>query len=209
MPSDPAVEETPGGGGLRDSVRFFGRFLTSPGSIGAVMPSSRYLAEAMVRGLGLEEGDLVVEYGPGTGPMTLAIHQLKLADLGIGYLGIELDPTFHASLQERFPGMGFVLGSVVDVEAILAERGLGAAKAIISGLPFASLTMPVQQAVVAGTHRVLADDGEFRTFQYVHAFGLSSARRFRAMMGERFGSYHRSTPVLRNVPPAYILTYRK
>ena len=63
--------------------------------------------------------------------------------------------------------------------------------------------------MVAGTREVLAQDGEFRTFQYVHAYGLKSARRFRAMMAEQFRTCKRSQPVLRNVPPAYILTYKK
>ncbi len=194
---------------LRDSMHFVGRFLSSPGSVGAILPSSRHLAYSMVRDLDLVEGDLVVEYGPGTGPMTRAIQRLDLAGRGIDYLGIELDPTFHRALEARFPEMAFHHGSVVDVESVLEEHGHTRAKAIISGLPFASLPTEVQEGVVDGTHRVLADDGEFRTFQYVHAYALPSARRFRAMMSASFGGYQRSTPVLRNVPPAYILTYHK
>ena len=85
----------------------------------------------------------------------------------------------------------------------------GTVKAIISGLPFASLPKEVQRGVVDGTHEVLAESGEFRTFQYVHAYKLKAAQRFRAMMKERFDGFARSTPVLRNVPPAYVLTYRK
>lgn len=209
MPSDPKPEAAADGGGLRDGMRFFGRFLASPGSVGSVIPSSRYLADAMARGLDLLAGDLIVEYGPGTGPMTLAIQRLALADKGVDYLGIELDPTFHSALEARFDDMSFALGSVVDVEEILSEHGLGKAKAIISGLPFASLPDAVQEGVVEGTQRVLADDGEFRTFQYLHAYGLPAARRFRALMADRFSVYHRSAPVLRNMPPAYILSYRK
>jgi phospholipid N-methyltransferase len=163
----------------------------------------------MVRDLHLVSGDLVVEYGPGTGPMTRALHQLHLEARGVQYLGIELDATFHAALRHRYHDLQFHHGSVVDVPSILADRGLGKARVIISGLPFASLPQVVQEGVVAGTAEVLAEDGEFRTFQYVHAFGLPSARRFRAMMAERFPRYHRSTPVLRNVPPAYVSTYRQ
>lgn len=209
MPSDSTCEAPSGGSPLRDGMRFFGRFLSSPGSVGAILPSSRYLADAMVRDLKLEEGDLVVEYGPGTGPMTLAIQKLALASRGIHYLGIELDEGFHAALQTRFPEMAFALGSVVDVERLLEDRGYSKAKAIISGLPFASLPVGVQEGIVEGTNRVLADEGEFRTFQYLHAYGLPTARRFRAMMADRFAGFHRSAPVLRNVPPAYILSYHK
>ncbi len=193
---------------FRDSMRFVRRFLTNPGSVGAILPSSRYLAYTMVRDLHLEPGDLVVEYGPGTGPMTQALQKLELHKRGIRYLGIELDPKFHHALSHRFSDMDFHLGSVENVEKILAERRLGKAKVIISGLPFASLPQEIQSGVVGGTHDVLRDDGEFRTFQYVLAYKLKAAQRFRSMMEERFHGFLRSQPVLRNVPPAYVLTYR-
>ena len=207
--SEPSKSVGPIERGMADSLRFLGRFLHSPGSVGAVLPSSRHLASAMVRDLRLNPGDLVVEYGPGTGPMTLALQQLGLRSRGIAYLGIELDEKFHAALVQRFPDEDFDLGSVEDVPRILAERGLGLATAIISGMPFASLPSEVQGKVVQGTFEVLRDDGEFRTFQYVHAYRLPAARRFRAMMNARFADYTRSRPILRNVPPAYVLSYKK
>ena len=60
---------------VRDGLGFFGNFLKNPTSVGAVLPSSRYLSRALVGDLShLQEGDLVLEYGPGTGPMTSVIH---------------------------------------------------------------------------------------------------------------------------------------
>ena len=67
----------------------------------------------------------------------------------------------------------------------------------------------VQSAVVDGIVESLrGTGGEFRTFQYVHAYGLRAARRFRAVMRERFASFDRIGPVLCNVPPAFVLRYR-
>ncbi len=191
---------------LLDSLRFLGKFLRSPGKVGSVTPSSRYLAKAMTERLDLKPGDLVVEYGPGTGPMTAALSR-NLPDR-VRYLGIERDARFQRLLKERFQHLDFHLGSVSDIQGILRDRGLGKAKAIISGLPFASLPRTVQVDIVAGTRAVLADDGEFRTFQYVHVYRLPAARRFRQAMAQVFGSFTRSPPVLRNVPPAYVLSYR-
>ena len=191
---------------ILDGLRFFGKFLRSPGRMGSVMPSSRHLAKAMAADLNLVSGDLVLEYGPGTGPMT-AVLSSHLSE-GVRYLGIERDARFQNLLQERFPHLDFHLGSVADVAEIVKTRDLPKAKAIISGLPFASLPQELQDSIVQGTREVLAEDGEFRTFQYVHAYRLPAARRFRAAMARLFGSCTRSTPVLRNVPPAYVLTYR-
>lgn len=191
---------------LRDSVHFFRSFLRRPGSIGAVLPSSAVLARALAGNLGLAPGELVVEFGPGTGPMTRVIEaQLD----GARYLGIERDASFCKLLAGRFPQLAFHLGSVEDVEPILRERELPQPKVIVSGLPFASLPRAVQANVIDGIAAVLAPGGEFRTFQYVHAYPLATARRFREKMAARFARFERSRPVLRNVPPAYVLTYRR
>ena len=191
---------------LRDGIGFFGRFLRKPGSVGAVLPSSRYLARALVGRLDLAPGELVVEYGPGTGPMTQVIRDLL--PKGAHYLGIELEPSFHDLLTQRYPDLAFELGSAADVQQVLERRGLPRPMRIISGLPFASLPSKVQDAVADGiVHCLHGTQGDFRTFQYVHAYGMRAARRFRALMGERFASFERMGPVVRNVPPAFVLRY--
>jgi phosphatidylethanolamine/phosphatidyl-N-methylethanolamine N-methyltransferase len=191
---------------LRDGFGFFGNFLRNPGTIGAVLPSSRYLARALVGRLDLRPGDLVVEYGPGTGPMTEVI--LESLPAKARYLGIELEPRFHDLLKKRFPGIDFQLGNAAEVHAILKARGLPPPSRIISGLPFASLPAVVQDAIVDGVVQCLKDSkGDFRTFQYVHAYGLRAAKRFRALMAERFTGFERIGPVVRNVPPAFVLRY--
>ncbi len=191
---------------MRDGFGFLQAFLRSPGSIGAVLPSSRYLARALVGRLGLQPGELVVEFGPGTGPMTAVVQELLPP--GSRYLGIELNPRFHELLVQRFPRLEFHLGSAADVMAILRERGLPRPVRILSGLPFASLPAKVQDAVIDGVADCLrGTDADFRTFQYAHAYGLRRARRFRQRMGERFDHFERVGPVLRNVPPAFVLRY--
>jgi phospholipid N-methyltransferase len=200
--SEPTSRQRP----LRDGLGFFGRFLRNPMSVGAVLPSSRYLSRAMVGHLDLAPGELAVEYGPGTGPATQVIRQLLPKHAR--YLGIELDPRFHKLLTERFPTMDFHLGSAGDLQEILAARGLPKPARILSGLPFASLPPKVQDSIIEGIVWALkGSSGDFRTFQYVHAYGLRAARRFRAIMAERFDGFERIGPIVRNVPPAFVLRY--
>lgn len=190
---------------IRESLGFFGAFLGQPGSIGAVLPSTRYLARALVGRLDLQPGELVVEFGPGTGPMTAVIRQTLPSKAS--YLGVELEPKFHTLLTERYPTMAFHLGNAGDLPKILADRGLPKATRIVSGLPFASLPAKVQDAVVDAVTHCLQPHGDFRTFQYMHAYGMHRARRFRALMDERFSSFERIGPVIRNLPPAFVLRY--
>ncbi len=191
---------------IRDGLGFFGRFLRNPTTVGAVLPSSRYLSRALVGHLDLRPGELIVEFGPGTGPATAVVRE-RLPK-GARYLGIELEKRFHRLLTERFPTMAFHLGSAADLRQILTDQGLPPPRRIISGLPFASLPPAVQDGVVDGLVWALREGGgDFRTFQYVHAYGLRAARRFRALMQERFAGFERIGPIVRNVPPAFVLRY--
>jgi phosphatidylethanolamine/phosphatidyl-N-methylethanolamine N-methyltransferase len=192
---------------LRDGLGFFGRFLRNPMSVGAVLPSSRYLSRALVGHLDLAPGELVVEFGPGTGPATAIVQQLLPKHAR--YLGIELEPALPQAADRTLPD-AWTSSSArpCDLREILAERGLPKPARILSGLPFASLPPKVQDGVIDGVVWTLKDgDGDFRTFQYVHAYGLRAARRFRALMAERFHGFERIGPVVRNVPPAFVLRY--
>jgi len=190
---------------IRDGLGFFGTFLGKPGSVGAVLPSTRYLSRALVGRLELKPGELIVEYGPGTGPVTAVIREHLPP--GAKYLGIELEPRFHRILTQRYPEYPFHLGSAGDVVKILRERGLPRPARIISGLPFASLPPAVQDEVIQGIVDSLLPGGDFRTFQYVHAYGMRAAKRFRQLMAQRFSNFERIGPVIRNVPPAFVLRY--
>jgi phospholipid N-methyltransferase len=190
---------------LRDGLGFLGAFLRRPTSVGAVLPSSRYLSRALVGRLELQPGQVVIEFGPGTGPVTEVLNEQLPA--GCRYLGIELDPGFHALLQQRYPKLEFVCACAGDAVELLRARGLPMPVRIISGLPFASLPATVQDSVIDSVVDCLRSGGEFRTFQYVHAYGLKAARRFRSRMAERFHGFERVGPVLRNVPPAFVLRY--
>jgi len=93
--------------------------------------------------------------------------------------------------------------------AIAGEHGLLPIDHIISGLPFASLPAEVTLPILDATRSSLREGGTFCTFQYVHAYGLPAARSFRKEMERRFGSLVSRRVVFRNIPPAFILNWRK
>jgi phospholipid N-methyltransferase len=190
-----------------DAALFFRAFLRNPTKIGAIAPSSPSLARAMVRDLTLTAGETVVEFGPGTGPFTAEIAGL-LPDPRC-YLGIERDPDFVATLRVRFPHLTFVEGSAEHAPRYLAGAGRGRVRRVICGLPFASLPPSVQDAIVATLDRLIEPGSEFRTFQYVHAFALPTAIRFRRRMRALFGPFTREATVVRNLPPAHVLSWKR
>jgi phospholipid N-methyltransferase len=160
----------------------------------------------MVEDVALRPGTRLVEFGPGTGPITDEIARVLPAPSD--YVGIERDAQFVRILQKRFPGLRFHCGLAQCVEEILAADPGGPVDAIISGLPFASFPERLQDSIIAAIATVLEPGGLFRTFQYVHAFLLPPAKRFRSRMDRTFGVHRCSRPVLRNVPPAFVLSWR-
>lgn len=188
---------------------FLQRFVRSPKHIASVWPSSRFLATQMFDGLRLGHGDLVVEYGPGTGSFTLEVQRLLDSGVEIRYLGVERDPGMYQFLQRRFPQLEFVLADALDVLKLCLARDLPPAAAVISGLPLIFFDNNTLHKLFAATRTCLRPDGVFRTFSYVHSYPSRSAAELRGLIKQYFEEYESSRPVVRNMPPAFTLTGRR
>lgn len=162
----------------------------------------------MFDGLELASGDLLLEYGPGTGSFTARVERMRQSGVDVRYLGIEKDPGMYRFLVRRFPNLDFVQGDAANVVDICRERGLPKAAAVISGLPMLFIDRPTLECIFAGTGQCLTADGVFRTFSYVHSFPSRGAGQLRDLMDLCFEDYDLSTPVLRNLPPAFVLSGR-
>jgi phosphatidylethanolamine/phosphatidyl-N-methylethanolamine N-methyltransferase len=189
-----------------DATRFLGAFIAAPRSVGAIWPSSPGLARAMLAPIDFATAGVVVEFGPGTGAFTGAI-AARLAP-GARYTGIELNPDFCARLVVGFPGLDFTHGSVADLAAIMAARGVARIDAIICGLPWASLPVALQDQVFTAIGHMLAPQGVFVTFAYVQGLMLPGAGALRRRLKAHFCQVERSAVVWRNVPPAFAYVCR-
>lgn len=181
--------------------------LKSPTSVCALTPSSRMLARAMARGLEIDSDESVMELGPGTGALTDQIRHV-LADDG-GYIGIELEPRFVGLLRERFPNLRFEQDTVTRAYAVHADSGAPPVRAVISGLSISTMPGPVIDELIDNLDQLLRPGSVFRMFQYVHAYYLPSAIRFRRRMSSLFSDYRCDALVMRNLPPAFVLTWTR
>jgi phospholipid N-methyltransferase len=182
--------------------RFLRAFFASPRTIGAVAPSSKSLAAAMLEATLSPNDRVIVEYGPGTGAFTEAILDRKAPEALV--LAVEQHPDFVRELAARFPLVHLHCESVENLPTILAGHGVEAVDCIISGLPWAVFSDPLQDRILDVTCAALAPGGRFATFAYVHGLVLPAAQRFAAKLDERFSQVTRSPVVWRNVPPAFV-----
>jgi phosphatidylethanolamine/phosphatidyl-N-methylethanolamine N-methyltransferase len=201
------MRDASNGTGIREHVLLFTRFLRSPRTVGAVTPSSRAVGEAMVSSVDFSQPLRIVELGPGTGALTAPI--VERLRPHSEFLAIDIDPAFCDEIQKRWPSVDCVCASAEQLGTIVADRGLTPVDHIVSGLPFVSLPVPVTQQILENIVAVLRPGGTFTTFQYWHAYGLPSGVAFRRSMSARMGGHPHIRFVLKNFPPALVLTWEK
>ncbi|RSM53323.1 SAM-dependent methyltransferase [Actinoplanes sp. ATCC 53533] len=150
---------------------------------------------------------VVVELGPGTGAFSRTIQE-RLDGRG-RHVALDINERFTALLTERFAGIDAVTADARDVSAILAERGLGQADAIVSGLPWAVFREERQRELLDAVVDALSPQGAFTTFAYVHARGFIPARRLRRSLVDRFEEVVLGRTVWANLPPALVYHCRR
>src|SRR5258708_2735376 len=114
---DRALDKT-GRRGLADSARFLKALVAEPRLTGAVAPSGRALARAMATATGSPSKGLVVELGPGTGPVTQALVEAGMVSERL--VLVEYDPSFCRMLEKRFGGVHVIQDDAYDLPHTLA-----------------------------------------------------------------------------------------
>jgi len=152
--------------GLGPRLQFLAGFLKHPVMVGSIIPSSRTLIDRMLRPVDWASCRLFVEYGPGVGTFTRPVLERLGPDAKL--VTIDTNPDFTSYLQESIadPRLVAVTGSAADVEQILAERGLGKADYVLSGLPFSTLPPGMGDSIGSATARVIRPGGAFLVYQF-------------------------------------------
>ena len=149
----------------------------------------------------------IVEFGPGTGVMTADIaERLRPTQ---NYLGIELNEVFYKQLVQRFPRLEFVNESAVDLTDILRRKGIGEIDAVLCGLPWASLPISAQEAILGAMLRALKPGGVFVTFAYLQGLLLPGAWALRRRLKANFSEVRTTNIVWWNFPPAFAYVCRR
>ncbi len=189
------------------SSTFLKSFLSRPGQVGAIAPSSRHLADEMVRWFQWDQVKYVAEYGPGTGVFTEAI--LKKLAPDAKFFAVERDPQLCDIARKRCPNADICEDSVENIARLCQERGIPHLDAVICGLPWASFPDGLQQNCLDALGTVLKPGGQFATFAYWQGLLLPAAHRFRKRLDHYFTEITTSPTVWRNLPPAFIYRCRR
>ncbi len=183
---------------------------------GALLPSSRYLARAMVRPITqMSSPRRILEIGPGTGAFTNEL--LKILGPQDRLDMVELNETFADCLNSRFHNDPIWMQAQVPwnlyIKDILKADLETGYDAIVSGLPFNNFPAELVQQIVERSLSLLQPGGVYSYFEYwglrpVKVCFVNKSTRERICeidsILKQFGRDYESTRnhVFANVPPA-------
>jgi len=186
--------------GLRDGARFLLSLVSTPHLTGAVAPSSPGLARAMAAAAGPPADGIVVELGPGTGPVTRALFDRGLDPRRL--VMVEYNPQFCRLLEDRFAPARVIRGDAYDLPRTLAELEGRRVAAFVSSLPLLTRPPRDREKLIGDAFALMGAGGVFVQFTY----GFQSPIP-REVIAGRY-SARRGRPIWANLPPARVWTYR-
>lgn len=180
-------------------LAFLQEFFRNPAQIGSVIPSSRFLERRIVEAADVASAGFIVELGPGTGGTTRAI--LDAMPNSARLLTIEINPHFHTMLDsiddERLITH---LGSACDISQVLELYNLPSPNAVISGIPFSTMSHRLGSGIIEAVSRSLAPEGRFVAYQ--------ARSRVATLCRPIMGSEQTATELF-NIPPMRIYQWEK
>lgn len=191
--------KNPMGFRLNGRPAFFQEFLKHPLQIGSIIPSSRFLERRIVAAAGVASANVVVDLGPGTGGTTRAI--LRAMPQHPRLLSIEINPLFHALVcsikDDRIIAH---LGSACEIREIVSGYGLDAPNAVISGIPFSTMSRSEGVQILEAVASLLAPGGRFVAYQVSNRV---------AILCTHILEPGQTTTELLNIPPMRVFQWSK
>ncbi len=180
-------------------------------TVGAVAPSSRYLAQAMLRPLPLKRARVVVEVGSGTGAMTQALLNVIPSDAAL--LAFEINSRFSRYLKSNVcdSRLDVINASAETLRDEVRRRGYDRADAVVSSLALGLMPDWQRHAFLGEVGSLLGNGGVFTQYQYLHGLEWKNGRVRRFHLGQLLHQYFRSVQrrtIWRNLPPAFVFACR-
>ncbi len=203
---------------IAESWVFLAEFVRNHHTTGAVLPSGRWLASALVRFVEADQRPKrILEVGPGTGAVTRRIAAALGPDDRLDL--VELNETFVECLRkglDREPGLRRIAPQTRVLHSAVEELpDEPRYDVIISGLPLNNFTPDVVAGILAKLSSLLEPGGVLSFFEYIAirtvrslVSGRTERKRLRgierAMRAVLNGNEIRRDWVWPNVPPAWV-----
>jgi phospholipid N-methyltransferase len=143
---------------------FIQEFLKHPLQIGSIIPSSRFLERRIAETAEVASAKVIIELGPGIGGITREM--LREMPRHAKLLSVEIDPHFN-KLVSRIEDDRLIthLGSASELGKIVSDYGLDPPDAIVSGIPFSTMSRSAGSKILKEISSLLPPNGSFVAYQ--------------------------------------------
>lgn len=186
----------------RGTALFIAQSILRPADTGAIVPSSKSLADLYVRAAQLPGARSVVEIGSGTGTITAAI--MKSIPRDTVFFSIEINAHFVSATRAHVPGAIVYHDSADTIARYLSVHDITMCDRVLSGLPWTLFDEEKQKTILQAVYDALEPNGIFVTMAYVHGARLSAGRRLHSILRSTFSTVTKTRVVWNNVPPAFL-----
>jgi phospholipid N-methyltransferase len=183
-----------------DYLDFLGAWVKKPRQTASVVPSSRYLARLMVRGIAPDDGR-VLELGGGTGVFTRAILATGLPEDKLEV--VEINPAFARGLRRHFPGVS-ILEVPAQAVSAAAAGAAGDYQMVVSGLPLLAMSRSLHVAILSEAFSLLKPGGSM--VQFTYSMRPPVSREVLDIVGL---DVERAGQTVRNFPPATVFRFTR
>ena len=176
-----------------DMLIFLKAWIKNPITMGAVAPSSQYLAHEMVSHCEADRPGIIIELGAGTGVVTAALLQKGVSPQRLVVL--EYSPVLVDKLRRQFPNICVLEGSAINLVRLLKDDSRPI-YAIVSSLPLRAFSQGMTKTVLEQITTLLPSHSKYIQFTY-------SLRKTRYT---ELAHYYliASKRIWRNLPPARV-----
>ena len=185
---------------MTSRIKFFKEAVKNLKNVGTVTPSSRFLANRMLKEIDFSKVEVLVELGPGNGAITKKI--LKKLPPNATLICFEINTNFYNQLLALKNSQLIVVeSSASNIKEELNRLGFFKTNHIISSLPLTILPEEVSSEILNKSYQVLENEGTYVQFQY----SLTYFRKLKAVFNESISLEFEPL----NIPPAFVYRCKK
>ena len=175
-------------------------FLKKPKQIGAIAPSSKFLAEKLVKASNLENAKVIIELGAGTGIITKKILELMPEDAIL--LSFEINSLLSRHIEENIKDerLRIINDDARHIAGHINKLGFQYVDCVISGLPLAVFSKEETRQMLDIIDNCLSEEGKYIQFQY----SISDMMALKKVFPKVNLDFE-----MRNIPPAFVYVCSK
>lgn len=180
---------------MNKKFNFFKEAVKNYKTSGTIVPSSRYLADKMLKEINFSEAKVIVELGPGNGAITHNI--LKRIHPSAVVICFEINDAFYKELKKiDNPQLIVLKSSAEKIKEEIEKLGYEKADHIISSLPLTIIPKEISSNILLESYRFLKPQGMFIQFQY----SLTYYKKLKEVFGNNITLSFEPL----NFPPAFV-----